>query len=60
MLDVELSQELFEPSTVELSAIIRDYHPRETIPAYYGFSDKRFSLGFSDVGYWLGLIHLVK
>ena len=55
MIDVELGQELFEPSTVELSTIVCDNHLRETITAYYGFLDERFSLGFSDVGYWLSL-----
>ena len=55
MFDVELVQELFEPPTVELSAVIRDDHLGETISAYYGLPDERFSLEFGDVGHELGL-----
>ena len=55
MLDVELIQKLFEPLTVELSAVISDDHSRETIPTYYGLSGERFNLKFGDVGHGLGL-----
>ena len=55
MLDVELVQELFEPPTIELSVIIRDDPPEETILAYYGLPDEWFSLKFDDVGHGLGL-----
>ena len=50
MFDMELTQELFEPSIIELSAIIHNNHLRETILTYYGFSNKGFSLDFGDVG----------
>ena len=53
MFDVELTQELFKPPTIELSVVIYHDHPEETIVAYYGFSDKRFCLEFSDVGHGL-------
>ena len=55
MLNVELGQELLEPPIVELSIIVCNDHSRETILVYYGFSDERLSLGFGDVGHWLGL-----
>ena len=55
MFDVELVQELFEPLTIELSAVISDDRLRETIPTYYGLPDERFSLEFDDVGHGLGL-----
>ena len=35
MLDVELSQEFFEPPIIELSVIICDDHSKETISTYY-------------------------
>ena len=55
MLNVELDQEFLKPPIVKLSAIICNDHLEETIPTYYGFSDKGFSLNFNDVGYWLDL-----
>ena len=55
MLDVELTQELFKPSAIELSAIVCNDGSREVIMAYNGFSDKRFCLKFGDVGHGLSL-----
>ena len=55
MFDVELFQEHFEPPIGELSAVIHDDHPGETILAYYGLLDERFILEFSDVGHGLSL-----
>ena len=51
MFNAELTQELFKPSTVKLSAVICDDRPRETIVAYYGFSNERLHLEFSDIGH---------
>ena len=55
MFDMELTQELFEPLAIKLSAIVSDDGSKEVITAYYGFSDERFCLKFSDVGHELGL-----
>ena len=55
MFDMELAQELFEPPTIELSAIVCDDGSRKAIMAYYGFSDERFHLKFGDVGHGLNL-----
>ena len=55
MLDVEVDQELFKPSIIELCAIVHDNQSRETISTYDGFPDKKFYPNFSDVGYWLSL-----
>ena len=54
MFDMEFTQELFEPLAIELSVVVYDDSSREAIMAYYRFSDKRLSLGFSDVGHRLG------
>ena len=51
--DMEFTQELFEPSTIELGAVVCDDGWREAITAYYRFSDERLCLGFSDVGHEL-------
>ena len=55
MFDVELTQEHFEPPTIELSAIVYDDGLEEAITAYYGLSDERFCLKFGDVGNGLSL-----
>ena len=55
MFDVDLAQELFEPPTIELSAVACDDSSREAIMTYYGFPDERFHLEFGDVGHGLGL-----
>ena len=55
MFNVELTQELFKPPTVELSVVICDDRPGESIAAYYGFPDERLRLEFSDIGHELGL-----
>ena len=45
MFDVDLTQELFKPLTIELSAVICDDRPGKTIVAYNGFSDERLCFG---------------
>ena len=55
MFNMELTQELFEPSTIELSVVVYDDGLGEAIMAYYGFSDEKFCLKLSDVGHRLGL-----
>ena len=55
MFDVELAQELFEPSAIELGVVVYDDGSREAITTYYRFSDERFHLKFGDVGHGLGL-----
>ena len=54
MFNVEFIQKLFEPSTIELSAIVYDDDSREAITAYNRLSDERLHLGLSDVGHGLG------
>ena len=54
MLNMEFIQELFEPFTIKLTAIVCDNGSREAISAYEEFSDKRFHLGRRDVGNGLG------
>ena len=54
MFDMEFTQELFEPSAIELSVVVYDDGSGEVITAYYRFSDERLRLGFSDVGHGLG------
>ena len=54
MFDVELIQELFEPPTIELGAVVCDDGSRETITAYDGLLDERLCLGLSNVGHRLG------
>ena len=51
--DVELIQELFEPSAIELGAIIYDDGSREAIMAYDRLLYERLCLGLSDVGHRL-------
>ena len=55
MFDVELTQELFELSIVEMSVVIHDDRQGETIVAYYGLLDKRFYLEFGDISQGLCL-----
>ena len=55
MFNMEFTQELFEPSAIELSAIVSDDGSKEAIMAYYRFSDERFHLKFSDVGHGFDL-----
>ena len=55
MLNVELSQEFFEPLIIKLSVIVCDNHVGETIPTYYKLLDERLDLGFGDVGHWLSI-----
>ena len=55
MFNVELTQELFKPSTIELSTVICDDRLGETIAAYYRFLDKRLCLKFGDIGHGLSL-----
>ena len=54
MLNVEFIQELFEPSAIELDAVVCDDGSREAITAYDGLSDERLCLGLSNVGHGLG------
>ena len=53
MLNMEFFQELFEPLTIELGAIVSDDGSREAIIAYNGLSDESFCLGHRDVGHRL-------
>ena len=55
MFNVELTQELFKPPTIELSVVIYDDRLEETIVTYYGFLDEKLCLKFGDIGHGLNL-----
>ena len=54
MFNVKLTQELFEPSAIELSVVVYDDGSREAITVYYRFLDERFCLKCGDGGHGLG------
>ena len=53
MLDMEFTQELFEPPAIELSVVVYDDGSGEAIMAYYRFPNEGLHLGFNDVGHGL-------